>query len=120
MEGDYVERALIRLRRQYEKDEVLGAIIKQVRERELEIGQLKSEIDFLQHALTTSENLTEVKKRALVELKKNREVKKMKKQLDQLQKQVDELKKNEKAWLEKNLKLQFLLKEKKEGAGDKI
>jgi chromosome segregation ATPase len=111
MEGDYIDRALIRLRRTYEKDEVLGALIKQIREKEVEIGQLKSEVQYLQHALITSENLTEVEKQALVELEKDKRVKKMRRLVNQLHKEIRDLKEKEKIWIEKCAKLQLLMME---------
>ena len=42
---DYIERTILQLRREYGKDELVAALIKQVSEREIEIGKLKAEID---------------------------------------------------------------------------
>lgn len=44
---DYFENILIKLKRKYSKDEVLSAIIKQNSDYEIQIGQLKSEVDYL-------------------------------------------------------------------------
>lgn len=46
-QDDFIDNVLIRLKRKYRKDEVLSAVIKQNSEYEVEIGKLKSEIDFL-------------------------------------------------------------------------
>lgn len=42
---DYIERTILQLRREYGKDELVAALIKQISEREIEIGKLKAEID---------------------------------------------------------------------------
>lgn len=44
---DYFENILIKLKRKYSKDEVFSAIIKQNSDYEIQIGQLKSEVDYL-------------------------------------------------------------------------
>lgn len=44
---DYFDKILIKLKRQYSKDEVFSAIIKQNSDYEIQIGQLKSEVDYL-------------------------------------------------------------------------
>jgi len=46
-QDDFFDNVLIKLKRKYSKDEVLSAVIKQNSEYEIEIGQLKSEIDFI-------------------------------------------------------------------------
>lgn len=42
---DYIERTILQLRREYGKDELVAALIKQISEREIEIEKLKAEID---------------------------------------------------------------------------
>lgn len=46
-EKDYFDNILIKLKRKYSKDEVLSATIKQNSDYEIQIGQLKSEVDYL-------------------------------------------------------------------------
>ena len=46
-QDDFIDNVLIKLKRKYKKDEVLSAVIKENSELKIEIGQLKSEIDYL-------------------------------------------------------------------------
>jgi thiamine phosphate synthase YjbQ (UPF0047 family) len=48
----YTDRALIKLHRKYGKDELIQSLEKQLSEKNVEIGQLKSEIDHLTNELT--------------------------------------------------------------------
>jgi len=48
---DYIERALIKLKRQYSKDEVVSLLFKQISEKDFLIGQQQSEIDELKFEL---------------------------------------------------------------------
>ena len=47
----YEEDVLIKLRRKYSKDEVVSALFKKMSDKDLEIGKLLSEIDFLNSEL---------------------------------------------------------------------
>ena len=47
----YEEDVLIKLRRKYSKDEVVSALYAKISEKDLEIGKLLSEIDFLNSEL---------------------------------------------------------------------
>ena len=47
----YEENVLIKLRRKYSKDEVVSALYAKISEKDLEIGKLISEIDFLNSEL---------------------------------------------------------------------
>lgn len=42
---DYVENTLIKLRREYSRDEVIQALYKKLEEKNIEIGVLNSELD---------------------------------------------------------------------------
>lgn len=46
-QDDFIDNVLIKLKRKYSKDEVLSATIKQNSDYEIQIGQLKSEVDYL-------------------------------------------------------------------------
>lgn len=59
---DYFDNVLIKLKRQYKKDEVLNAIIKQNSEYEIEIGKLKSEIDYLNDKIKKIKEKNEINK----------------------------------------------------------
>lgn len=67
---DYIDRTLLRLRREYSKDEVVGALSKQLSERDVEIGQLKSEIEHLNYLLNQNENEREINREARKEIRK--------------------------------------------------
>lgn len=68
--NDFIERTLIRLRREYSKDEVVSALSKQISEKDVEIGQLKSEIEHLNHLLRQKEDETALNREARKEAKK--------------------------------------------------
>jgi predicted nuclease with TOPRIM domain len=55
MSNDYVSNVLIKLKREYKKDEILQAVIKENSDLLVENGQLKSEIEHLQHQLKLKE-----------------------------------------------------------------
>ena len=48
---DYFDNVLIKLRRQYSKDEVVAALSKKISKVEIENGTLKSEIEHLEFEL---------------------------------------------------------------------
>ena len=45
--NDYLDNVLIKLRRQYSADETVAALSKRLTEKDIEIGQLKAELDYL-------------------------------------------------------------------------
>ena len=47
----YEDRVLLKLRRQYSKDEVIGALNKKIELLEVEKGKLFSEIEYLEHTI---------------------------------------------------------------------
>jgi hypothetical protein len=47
MKQDYIDRTIIRLKRQYSKDELVAALIKKLSESETKNGILLDEIDYL-------------------------------------------------------------------------
>jgi predicted nucleic acid-binding Zn-ribbon protein len=98
MESDYCDRTLIRLRREYTRDEVVSALYKKLSEKEIEIGQLKSEIDHLNSKLQNTKEQNETNKAGRIEARKDalyklkaEENKKLKKQIKQLKQHRDEL-----------------------------
>lgn len=48
---DFIDRTLIRLKREYGKDELVATLNRQIAEKDVEIGQLKAEVDHLQFQL---------------------------------------------------------------------
>lgn len=68
---DYIDRTLIKLRRQYSKDEVVSALNKQLTEKDILIGQLKYEIDEMKHLLSLNDDQKEINKKARIEARKD-------------------------------------------------
>lgn len=98
--SDYIEGVLIRLRRKYGKDEYIGALLKEIKNRDVEIGKLKSEVDYLNIELTKGADdptrkgyKKEVNKMALVELQKTELYKAMATSNRKKSEEIDELKK---------------------------
>jgi hypothetical protein len=96
--NDYCDRTLIRLKRQYSKDEVVAALSKKLSERDFEIGQLKSEIYHLKSVLNADNEQKLINRKGKIEARKDElfnlkseENKKLKKQIKQLRQQKDEL-----------------------------
>jgi hypothetical protein len=67
-QNEFFDNVLIKLKRKYSKEEVLSAVIKQNSEYEVEIGKLKSEIDFINY--THKKECEELKKSHKKELSK--------------------------------------------------
>lgn len=65
---DYIERTILQLRREYGKDELVAALIKQISEREIEIGKLKAEID------EANDKVEKIRSRLISERKKKIDV----------------------------------------------
>ena len=59
---DYIDRTIIKLRRKYSKDELVSALNNQLRQKDMEIGKLNSEIDYL-------ENNEEILQKEIIALK---------------------------------------------------
>ena len=68
MEKDFFDDVLIKLKREYQKDEILGAIIKENSKLIIEIGKLKSEIQHLEHEMEIKKEIDE---KEIIEYKKN-------------------------------------------------
>jgi hypothetical protein len=69
-QNEFFDNVLIKLKRKYSKEEVLSAVIKQNSEYEVEIGKLKSEIDFINYTHKKEcEELKESHKKELSKLK---------------------------------------------------
>jgi len=95
---DYCERTLLKLRRQYDKDEVVSALYKKLSDQEIEIGKLKSEIDFLNSELQPDKERKEIIRISKIEARKNElyqmkveEIKKQRKEIRQLRNQKNDL-----------------------------
>lgn len=56
MEEDYIDRTILKLRRKYSKDELVAALNKQLVSKDIEIGKLKAEIDYLNDLLIKKNN----------------------------------------------------------------
>jgi len=69
-EEDYIERTLIRLKRQYGKDELVAGLLKQISEKDIQIGKLSAEVDYLQDELQSDKERKEINRLAKVEARK--------------------------------------------------
>lgn len=67
---DYIERTLIKLKRQYSKDELVAALLKQMSEKDIELGKLSAEVDYLQNELQSDKEKKEINRLAKVEARK--------------------------------------------------
>mgnify|MGYP003494878890 FL=1 len=67
MAKDFFDDVLIKLKREYQKDEILAAIIKKNSKLIVEIGKLKSEIQHLEYEIETKKEIDE---KEIVEYKK--------------------------------------------------
>ncbi|MFA5299340.1 MAG: hypothetical protein WC389_14210 [Lutibacter sp.] len=86
---DFYDRALISLKRQYSKDEVFAALIKKLKETEVEVGKLKAEIDFLENELQVDKEKKEINRLGRIEARKDEMYKT---QLERCKKQQVEIK----------------------------
>lgn len=68
---DYIERTLIKLKREYGKDELVSTLLKQISEKDIELGKLRSEIDYLQNELEIDKEQKEINRTARVEARKD-------------------------------------------------
>ena len=112
MEKDFFDDVLIKLKREYSKDEILSAIIKQNSELTIEIGKLKSEIEHLEFEL---QNQKKIDEQEIIEYKKklnkelNKEVKldntviQLKKHIKEQDKLITNLRKNVSELVYKNI-----------------
>lgn len=57
----YIERALIKLKREYGREELFSTLINQVREKDFRIGELTSEVDELKHEVGSAKTKCERK-----------------------------------------------------------
>jgi predicted RNase H-like nuclease (RuvC/YqgF family) len=93
-EPEFFDEIFIKLRRQYGKDELVADLVKRLKDRDVEIGKLKAEIDFLNNELIDKEFnekvRIQVRKEELynIQLSENKrlikEVKELKKKRDRL------------------------------------
>jgi hypothetical protein len=75
--NDFFDRALIKLNRKYGKDELVLSLKKEIKDKDIEIGSLKSEIDFLTDELSSKKQQLKLKKEidkaASIELRKEKQ-----------------------------------------------
>jgi hypothetical protein len=67
---EYTERALIRLKRKYGKDELVATLIKRLKESKIENAKLSAEIEHLEFKLSEKEDRKEINREALKEARK--------------------------------------------------
>ena len=57
---DFFDRTLLTLKRHYSKDEVVAVLIKKLSEKEIEVGKLSAEVDYLQSKLQSNLDQKEI------------------------------------------------------------
>lgn len=67
----YEDRVLVRLKRQYSKDEYVSVLLKKLSKSEVEKGMLKSEVDELIFRLKEGVGLVKIKDNTINQLKKS-------------------------------------------------
>lgn len=94
---DFIDNTLIRLKREYTKDEVVSALYKKLSERDIEIGGLKSHIDELEYSLNLKEskqnvyNKSRIQNEASVLLRSNEIYNELKKDFDRIKEANNQL-----------------------------
>lgn len=87
----YEDNVLISLRRQYSKDETVAAMSKKLSLLELENGELKSEVDYLEHEVKKLIDSKELDIEAKIRVKKEELYKQKVKENKEAQKTIKEL-----------------------------
>jgi predicted RNase H-like nuclease (RuvC/YqgF family) len=87
MKKDYFDNVLIKLRRVYSTDETVAALSKKLTEKDIEIGQLKAEVDYF-----NSQFDQEIKKETLIQIRKEELYKAQCLELTKLRKDIKKLK----------------------------
>jgi len=90
---DYTDNVLIKLKRQYSKDETVAALSKKLEISEIQNGKLSSEIQHLEFKLKENIDKHQENKLARIEARKNKLFQNTLSQNKKLVKQVSELRK---------------------------
>jgi uncharacterized coiled-coil protein SlyX len=107
---DYCDRVLLKLRRKYHKDEVVAALNKALSQREIEVGKLKAEIDYLTSKLEGSEKLKPSRQRAMDEAKKEELYQKLEEEKNSYKSQLANSKANNSELVTKLLAFESIIK----------
>jgi len=99
----YIEDTLIKLRREYTKDEVVSALYKKISDLQIEKGQLQSEVDHLNYTLSKAKKETHIEAMARVDLKKQEIYNSMVEKIKNQQKQIEKLKRENGFLISKNI-----------------
>lgn len=67
--SEYIDNVVVKLKRQYGKDELVAHMLKEQKEKDLEIGMLKSEVDELKYNLDRVLKTDEKTKQRLQQLR---------------------------------------------------
>lgn len=115
MAKDYIDRVLIKLRREYSKDELVTYLFNKTKTLELENGQLKAEIDHLTHCLDKKKHVQqvskEISKEAKIELRKNQLFNLRTEELGRAKREIKLQKEKTNQWISKYVELQKMNEE---------
>lgn len=108
MKDQWLDNTLISLKRTYGKDEYVAALLKQLSEKNIEIGKLKSEVQHLSNE--SGENFTSkqkkaIKQAAMIESYKEEEYIKIKKENAALKLDIERYREANSTLISKNLYL---------------
>lgn len=90
---DYFERILIKLQRQYGKDELVASLLKQIGEKDEKIGKLNAEIDHLHDRIKSEMGQKEANIQAKTEARKEELYRMQNKENQILRYKIEELSK---------------------------
>ena len=114
MKNTYIDRTITKLKRKYGKDELVASLNKKLKEKDTAIGQLKAEIDHLNHQLKLNHHKHEIDKQASIENKKDHQYINVLKQNKKLRKRLKTLQNDNKELISK---LQYIENNKIPGTG---
>lgn len=110
--GEYIDRVVLKLRREYGKDELVAFLNKQMKEKDFELGVLKSEVDHLESVINGDSDKLEAIRKAKDEAMKDELYSFQKEENKRLKKEVKSLKKLRDELFSKNVHLKNKLSEK--------
>lgn len=107
---DFFERTLLKLNRKYGKDELVLSLKKEIKEKNIEIGSLKAEIDFLTDELNSKKQECklekEINRSTLIELRKEKQYQQILNENKGNQKTIKELRKEKAELIFRLIKMQ--------------
>lgn len=105
MSNDFIDRTVEKLHRKYGKDELVATLVRQVKEKDIKIGKLISEIHYLEDKIKKIDDKKEITKQARIQERKEQRFIELSKRNKKLIKQANELRKVRDKLISDNVKL---------------